>query len=67
MRSIQSKSSLGIRPTVESIIQSGQITRQDHINLTSTLLSTAKMSDEDRIQINRIFDYIQSGRLKLVD
>lgn len=67
MRSVQSKFSLGIRSKVENIIQSGQISRQDHINLTSTLLSTTKMSDEDRIQINRIFDYIQSGRLKLVD
>ncbi|UBF28572.1 hypothetical protein K9N68_12250 [Kovacikia minuta CCNUW1] len=67
MRSVQGKSNPVIKQLVDGIIQSGQMTRQEHLNLTSTLLAEHRMSDEDRIQINRVFDYIQTGRLKLVD
>lgn len=52
---------------VERIISAGQISRQEHLQLTSTILSDHKISDEERRQINRIFDYVQIGRLKLVD
>jgi predicted secreted protein len=66
-RGVQTKSSSVIKQLIDGIIQAGHMTRQEHLNLTSTLLSEQKMSDEDRIQINRVFDYIQTGRLKLVD
>ncbi len=43
------------------------MTRQEHLNLTSILLAEQRLTDADRNKINRVFDYIQTGRLKLVD
>ncbi|MCU0567505.1 MAG: hypothetical protein MUF49_13020 [Oculatellaceae cyanobacterium Prado106] len=56
-----------IRPTVEQILATGQMSRQDHIHLTSAILSDPQMTDEERRLINRAFDYLQIGRLQLVD
>jgi hypothetical protein len=61
------KSTFLIRPLIDSIIETGQMSRKDHIQLTSAILSDQRISEEDRRQINRVFDYIQIGRLKLVD
>jgi hypothetical protein len=52
---------------VDRIVASGKITRREHLVLTSALLSDDKITEEDRHQINRIFDYIQIGRLKFID
>ena len=67
MRHIQSQSNLAVKQILERIFASGQMSRQDHILLTSTILSDSELSEEDRRQINQIFDYIQTGRLRLVD
>jgi polyhydroxyalkanoate synthesis regulator phasin len=64
---LQGKSDSAIKQLVDRIIASGEMTRQEHLSLTSTLLSAQRINDEERTQINRIFDYIQTGRLKLVD
>jgi hypothetical protein len=67
MPNLRRKSNSAIRQLVDKIIASGQVTRQEHVKLTFTLLAEQRVSDEDRIQINRIFDYLQAGRLKIVD
>jgi hypothetical protein len=67
MRTISTKYNIIVRQFVEQIVESGQITRQEHLDLTTMLLSEQQMTDEDRCRINRVFDYIQSGRLKLVN
>jgi hypothetical protein len=64
---VQSKSAIAIKQMIEQIISIGQINRQEHLQLTSTILSDHRITDEERRQINRVFDYIQIGRLKLVD
>jgi hypothetical protein len=56
-----------IKPTVEQILQKGKINRQEHVQLTSAMLSDPQMTDEERRQINRVFDYLQIGRLQLED
>ncbi|MCV3213560.1 hypothetical protein OGM63_08480 [Plectonema radiosum NIES-515] len=43
------------------------MSRQDHILLTSTVLAEGNRSEGNRHQINRVFDYIQTGQLKLID
>jgi hypothetical protein len=63
----QNKLSLDVKSLVDRIIASGQMSRKEHLQLTSALLSDTKISEEDRRQINRVFDYIQTGRLKLVN
>jgi hypothetical protein len=52
---------------VERIVASGKLTRREHLVLTSAILSDDKISEEERHQINRIFDYIQIGRLNFID
>ncbi|QZZ18637.1 hypothetical protein J5X98_14205 [Leptothermofonsia sichuanensis E412] len=67
MGSVPGKSNSAIRHLTDQIVASGQITRMQHLQLTSALLAERKLTDEDRSQINRIFDYVQAGRLKLID
>lgn len=67
MRAVSGKPDPTIKQLVDRIIASGQMTRQEHLNLTSTLLSEQRIGEQERIQINRIFDHVQTGRLKLVD
>jgi hypothetical protein len=56
-----------IQSLIEEIVTAGQLSRRDHVHLTSTILSDYKLADEDRRQISRVLDYVQIGRLKLVD
>lgn len=52
---------------IEQILSAGQISRQEHLRLTSAMLSDFELTDEDRRNMNRIFDYIQANRLKIID
>mgnify|MGYP003444856887 FL=1 len=67
MRTSQNKSNLTIAQMVDRIVASGKIARREHLILTSAILSDDKISDEERYQINRVFDYIQIGRLHFID
>ena len=59
--------SLGIRSLVEQIISSGQMSQQQHLLLTSTILAGRHINEEDRRLINRVLDYIQIGRIQLIE
>ncbi|HEY9641241.1 MAG TPA: hypothetical protein V6C57_12210 [Coleofasciculaceae cyanobacterium] len=63
----QIKSNVAIKPLIDQIISTGKMSRKDHVQLTSAILSDQRITDEDRREINRVFDYIQIGRLKLID
>lgn len=67
VRSIAGQPVLKVRLLIEKILAAGVMSRQEYLELTSALLSSQAASEGDRRQINRVFDYIQSGRLKLVD
>lgn len=62
-----SQSSQTIKQFVERIINMGQLSRLEYLQLATTFLSDYKVTNEERYQINRIFDDLQIGRLKLVD
>ena len=64
---VESQSELFVHKLVDKIILSGELSRQDYSLLTSTVMDDGEVSDIERRQINRIFDYIQTGRLKLVN
>ncbi|MDX2215273.1 MAG: hypothetical protein SFY66_18560 [Oculatellaceae cyanobacterium bins.114] len=64
---VSSRSSLNVAALVERIIAAGAMNREEHLQLTSTILADDRISEEERRQINRVFDYIQTGRLRLVD
>lgn len=61
------KSMQSIHAVMKRVITTGQMSRQDHSQLATVILSDHPITDEERQQINRIFDYIQTGRLRLVD
>ncbi|MFM7449415.1 MAG: hypothetical protein ACKO24_12555 [Leptolyngbyaceae cyanobacterium] len=67
MRAVSSQVDPSVRQLVQRILVSGHLTRKDHLKLTSSLLSENWMTDEERHQINRIFDDTHRGRLTLVD
>nr|WP_026098882.1 hypothetical protein [Oscillatoria sp. PCC 10802] len=66
VRTGQGKSNVTIHQLVERVLAGDKITAQDHLQLTSAILSDSQITDEDRRQINRIFESIQMGRMKLV-
>lgn len=66
-KKFNNRAEIAVKKIVERIISSGEISREDHNALTYTVLIDGEVSDSDRRQINRIFDYIQTGRLQLVD
>jgi hypothetical protein len=67
LQNTQKKPTISISLMVDRILASGRLTRRDHLVLTSAILSDNKINEEERHQINRIFDYLQIGRLKFVD
>ena len=62
----QTQASIKINEVVEKILESEQIRRLEHLQLTSAILGDKNITEEERRQINRIFDYIQTGRIKIV-
>ena len=67
MWSIQSQPNVTLHQLVDQILAAGELSRQDHLQLTSILLAEQKLLDSERNKINRIFDHISTGRLKLID
>lgn len=63
----QRPSSLNIQQIVDQILSGGQLSRQEYLQLTTAILSDYNVTDEERRQINFIFDEVQAGRLTLVD
>jgi uncharacterized protein YpuA (DUF1002 family) len=56
-----------IKPIVDRILKTSQLSRQEYLQLVTTFLSDYKVTDDERSQINRIFDDLQTGRLEIVD
>jgi hypothetical protein len=56
-----------IQSLVNQIVSAGEVSRREYMRLTSTLLADCKLTDQDRRQISQVLDYVQIGRLKLVD
>ncbi|MGB7443937.1 MAG: hypothetical protein WA919_22975 [Coleofasciculaceae cyanobacterium] len=63
----QRQSNLDIHSMVEQILSTGQLNRQEYLQMTTAILSDYNVSDEERCLINRIFDETQIGRVKIVD
>ncbi|MCL2938466.1 MAG: hypothetical protein MGU50_18905 [Trichodesmium sp. MAG_R02] len=56
-----------INQMVNRIITSGKLNRQEHLQLTSSILSGKKITDKERSKINKIFDLIKIGQINLID
>ncbi|MGC9504704.1 hypothetical protein [Baaleninema sp.] len=63
----QAKPNATLHQSIERILDSNRISRQDYLQLTSAMLSGKGLTDEDYRQLNSVFDRFQLGRLKVVD
>jgi hypothetical protein len=63
----ENRPSLAVHSLVEQIVAAGCLSRREHMRLTSTILGDHQITDEERRHISRVLDYVQIGRLKLVD
>jgi hypothetical protein len=58
-------STANLQPLLDQIAIAGKLTRQEYMQLATLILSDYSVNEEDRRQINRIFDEVQTGKLKL--
>lgn len=65
-RAVQNQPSLDYLQMTEQIMASGQISREQHQMLTLAILSN-KITDQEKHQINRVLDSLQTASLKLID
>lgn len=63
----QSQSSQPLKQIVDRTLNSGRLSRMEHLQLVTAFLSDYKVTDDERSQINYILDDLQTGRLKIVD
>jgi hypothetical protein len=63
----QGQSSQTLQQITNRILAIGYLSRFEYLQLVTTFLSDYKVTDDERNQINRIFDNLQTGRLKIVN
>lgn len=56
-----------VEQTVDKITSSGRITRLDQQQFMATLLSLDTLNSTEQALINRVFDLLRAGRLRVVD
>ena len=66
-KKVYHQSTLNLGSTVEEILATGYVTHQKYFQLMGLFLSDFEVRDNQRQEINRIFDSLQTGKLKLVD
>ncbi len=62
----QTESKLDLDQLLDKIFIAGTVTRPEYMQLTTVILSEKLITNEDRKQINRVFDQIQSNHIKIV-
>lgn len=67
MESQESQTTLNVTQFVEQLIISRQISSQQYHQLTAAILADGKVDEEERRQVNRLFDAIQNGYVKISD
>ncbi|EAW38929.1 MULTISPECIES: hypothetical protein [Lyngbya] len=63
----QNQSNPTLTQMLDRILTSGQLDRSEYLKLMSVILSDSQITDAQRNQINRIFDYIQTSRFTVID
>jgi hypothetical protein len=67
VRAAQKQFGLSTKRIVDHVLQSKELNRQEHLYLASALLGGERLNDEERRQVNRIFDQVQNGQIRIVD
>lgn len=63
----QGQSSQTLKQMADRILTIGYLSRFEYLQLVTTFLSDYKVTDDERSQINRIFDQLQTDRMKIVN
>ncbi|MEB3340409.1 hypothetical protein [Okeania sp.] len=63
----QNQPKVTINQMVNRIMTSAKLTRQEYLQLTSSILSGKNITNQERHKINQIFDFIQIGKINLID
>lgn len=63
----ESQITLNVTKFVDKIIVSRQISYRQYHQLSAAILADGRVDEEERRQINRLFDAIQSGYVKIID
>lgn len=63
----EKKLTVDVSIVVEKIILSRQISYQQYHQLSAAILADGKVDEEERHQINRLFDAIQAGRVRIAN
>ena len=63
----QTRSKVALTQMIDRILTSGQLSHTDYLRLMSAILSDQDITESERHQINRVFDYVQTGRLQFND
>lgn len=53
--------------TIEYILSSKQVSRHQHLQLTSMLLSNQQVTELDRLNINRVLEKVELGQVDVID
>lgn len=64
---LPTRSKISISQLTDRVINSGQLSHADYLKLMSAILSDKEITESERNQVNRVFDYVQTGRIKFND
>lgn len=67
MKKAVNSAQLSIEQMVQKITSSGKISRADQQQFMAALLSQKTISSAEEAMINRIFELLRAGRLRVVD
>jgi polyhydroxyalkanoate synthesis regulator phasin len=56
---------MNIKTFVDKIVQDGKLTREEHLQFLYAVQEDGKVDNEEREQINRIFNMIKNGEIKV--
>jgi len=63
---IANKATVNVGEVVTQLISARQMSYQEYHQLCAVILSDSQIDEDERIQINRLFDAIQAGQIKVV-
>jgi hypothetical protein len=61
------KGNSAIGQAIERILNTDRMSRKEHVQLTSAILSNKNLSKDMLYQINLIFERIQLGQITMID
>ncbi|PZV18365.1 MAG: hypothetical protein DCF22_01920 [Leptolyngbya sp.] len=67
MRTQSNKAKPIFSSTIDYILSSKKVSRHQHLQLTSMLLSNQQVTEIDRLNINRVLEEVELGHVDVID